>query len=95
MFRTISPFFTTILICVFIFFAVKRLENVRIFGLTGGTATGKSTLIKMISKNLKPLHVIDTQKILEDELKKGKKGYNIVVSLFENKVEQFLDLETR
>lgn len=49
----------------------------------------------MISKNLKPLHVIDTQKILEDELKKGKKGYNIVVSLFENKVEQFLDLETR
>lgn len=40
------------------YFATTRLEKVRVFGLTGGIATGKSTLIKLIKANL-DLAVID------------------------------------
>lgn len=95
MFKGVPPLLTTLLTFGFIFLAVRRLEKVRIFALTGATATGKSTLIKLITKNLKHLQVIDTDKILENELKKGRRGYKIVLSLFENKVDEFLDLETQ
>jgi ABC-type transport system involved in cytochrome bd biosynthesis fused ATPase/permease subunit len=55
LFKGVPPLLTTLLTFGFIFFAVRRLEKVRIFALAGATATGKSTLIKLITKNLKHL----------------------------------------
>jgi dephospho-CoA kinase len=41
----------------------RKLKMIRIFGLTGGIATGKSTLVKMMMKNLPKLVLIDCDKI--------------------------------
>lgn len=51
-----------------------------ILGLTGGIATGKSTVSSMFTdKNVK---VIDTDKIARDVLKKGTEGYFEVINHF-------------
>jgi len=46
-----------------IFFIGRRLQKVRIFGLTGGIATGKSTLGRQMKKNLPKLKIIDCDEI--------------------------------
>jgi dephospho-CoA kinase len=45
------------------FFVGRKLKNVRLIGLTGGIATGKSTLVKQIKKNLEKLKIIDCDEI--------------------------------
>lgn len=45
-FISVHPLWTTLLPCLGIYFVVKRLKGIRVFGLTGGIATGKSTLCR-------------------------------------------------
>lgn len=52
----------------------------KIIGLTGGIATGKSTVSKMFSEANIPL--IDTDVIAREVLNKGTKGYNEVLEYF-------------
>jgi dephospho-CoA kinase len=65
------------------YFISKKLENVRIFGLTGGVATGKSMLLRMINSRLKNLEIINCEKIMIEQMKKGRKGYYKIVKLFD------------
>ena len=51
-----------------------------IIGLTGGIATGKSTVADMFKERGIP--IVDTDKISFDLLKKGSTSYDEVVSLF-------------
>ena len=55
-----------------------------IIGLTGGIATGKSTVAKMFINYGIP--VVDTDKISLDLLKKGSNAYNEVIALFGNEI---------
>lgn len=55
-----------------------------IIGLTGGIATGKSTVAQMFKDY--GIHVVDTDKISFDLLSKGSKAYNEVVELFGNEI---------
>ena len=52
----------------------------KIIGLTGGIATGKSTVAKMFSEAKIPL--IDTDVIAKEVLNKGAIGYQEVVEYF-------------
>lgn len=49
----------------------------RIFGLTGGIATGKSTLVKLVRKNLEIVQIIDCDEIGRTLALKGQKGYQL------------------
>ncbi len=51
----------------------------KIIGLTGGIATGKSTVSKMFEKEGVP--VIDTDLIAKDQLQKGKPAYREILAL--------------
>jgi hypothetical protein len=62
-FYDINPFLTTLLPCIAIYLIGRKLKVIRIFGLTGGIATGKSTLVQMMIKNLPKLVVVDCDKI--------------------------------
>lgn len=62
------------------FIVGKKLKNVRIIGLTGGIACGKSTLVNLMESNLN-IDLIDCDKITRDMLKKGNKGYKIVLQM--------------
>jgi len=55
-----------------------------IIGLTGGIATGKSTVTKMFQGINIP--VIETDEIARDLLKKGTEGYEEVVSTFSKSI---------
>ncbi len=55
-----------------------------IVGLTGGIATGKSTVTKMFQSIGIP--VIETDKIARDLLKKGTEGYEEVISTFSSSI---------
>lgn len=60
----LNPFLTMLLPCLTIYFLGKKLQTVRILGLTGGIATGKSTLVsKMIESLNDEIYVIDCDKI--------------------------------
>ncbi len=56
----------------------------KIIGLTGGIATGKSTVSKMFKEREIP--VIDTDKIAKSLLNKGSEGYQEILSLFGEEV---------
>jgi len=56
----------------------------KIVGLTGGIATGKSTVAKMFIEASIP--VIDTDKIARNLLEKGTEAYNEVVSHFSDDI---------
>lgn len=71
---------TTLGPCLLMFIIGKKLKNVRIIGLTGGIACGKSTLVDLMVSNLS-IDVIDCDKISRDLLKKGNKGYQIVLQM--------------
>ena len=63
-FTRIDPLFSTLLPCVMIFLVGLRMKKIRIFGLTGGIACGKSTLVKLMEQNLgDELAIIDCDKI--------------------------------
>ena len=55
-----------------------------VLGLTGGIATGKSTVAKMFLEKGIPL--IDTDKISRDLLKKGNEGYLEVLKFFKEDI---------
>ncbi len=55
-----------------------------ILGLTGGIATGKSTVAKMFKEKGIPL--IDTDLIARDLLKKGSTAYNEIIKFFSNDI---------
>lgn len=55
-----------------------------IIGLTGGIATGKSTVSDMFKDYGIP--VVDTDQIAYDLLKKGSSSYDEVLTLFSNKI---------
>lgn len=58
--------------------------NCKIIGLTGGIATGKSTVTKIIKEN--GYKVIDADKIAKDIVEKDKPAYNEVVEKFGEKI---------
>lgn len=58
--------------------------NCKIIGLTGGIATGKSTVTKIIREN--GYKVIDADKIAKDIVEKDKPAYNEVVEKFGEKI---------
>lgn len=64
---------------------VRRLEKVRIFGLTGGTGVGKTTLLGLLGRELKQMHVVDCEKIMDEQMKKDKTGYRLVKKMFGNR----------
>jgi dephospho-CoA kinase len=46
--------------CFLIYFVGKKIQQVRIFGLTGGIASGKTTLVSMMTETLHDeIYVID------------------------------------
>lgn len=55
------------------------MTQCRIIGLTGGIATGKTTVANFIKKNYR---LIDSDKIAKDIVNKGMKGYNMIVEYF-------------
>lgn len=59
----------------------RKLKTIRIFGLTGGIATGKSTLVRMMEKNLAKLVIIDCDKITRELSDKGRPGYNLIIKM--------------
>ena len=83
-FWDISPFLSTLLPAIGFYFLARYLENVRIFGLTGGIATGKSTLVKQIKDNLQ-ISIIDCDEISRKLTAKNKLGYHLAVKLLKDK----------
>lgn len=94
-FRSISPFFSTLLPAIIIFLMSRRLENVRILGLTGGISTGKSTLVRLIKANLNNVTIIDCDEISRKLSEKGQSGYSLIVSLLGDRAEEYLNPLTR
>lgn len=92
MFDSINPFLTTLLPCLVIYFLGRKIKSVRIFGLTGTIAAGKSTLIKMMQDSLhSELHIIDCDKISKELSYKGNAGYKLMLSLLGDKKDEFLN----
>lgn len=94
LFRPITPFFSTLLPCILMFFIGKKLEKVRILGLTGGIATGKSTLVRLIKANLNT-EVIDCDEISRRLSDKGRPGYKFILGMLGDRAEEFLHPLTR
>lgn len=68
----------------------NRLENVRIFGVTGGIASGKSTLIRMIKDNLM-VQIIDCDEISRKINQKGGSGYKAILKLLGENASEYLN----
>lgn len=51
-FVSLNPLLTLIVPCLMVYFAGRKIEGLRIFGLTGGIATGKSTLAMQMADKL-------------------------------------------
>jgi hypothetical protein len=80
-FISIDPLLTTLIPCILMFLIGRKLKSVRIFGLTGGIATGKSTLATEMRRNLLKLHVVDCDIISTNLRKKDQKGYKLILRL--------------
>lgn len=75
---------TTLFPCLLIYFIGKKLQKLRIFGLTGGIACGKSTLVKQMAGNIgSELAIIDCDKINGELRDKGRAGYDLILSLLQ------------
>jgi dephospho-CoA kinase len=70
--------------CIAIYFIGTKFKGVRIFGLTGGIACGKSTLVKQMTENL-AISLIDCDQITRDISNKGQSGYNVILSMLGDK----------
>ena len=55
------------------------MKQCKLIGLTGGIATGKSTVSNIIKEKYK---LIDVDKIAKDIVNRGMKGYNVIVEYF-------------
>ncbi len=53
----------------------------RVFGLTGGIASGKSSVSQLLIHNLS-IPVIDCDEIAREVVKKGRWGYRRVIKAF-------------
>lgn len=81
-FSKINPLFTTLLPCILIYLVGHKLKKVRIFGLTGGIACGKSTLVQLMQENIgSELAIIDCDKINTSLREKGRAGYKVILKL--------------
>jgi dephospho-CoA kinase len=68
--------------CLIIYFLGKKLQTVRIIGLTGGIACGKSTLVHKMTESLNDeIHVIDCDRINRGLSAQGNPGYNLILSM--------------
>ncbi len=77
--------------CLIIYFLGKKLQQVRIFGLTGGIASGKSTLVQKMVENLNDeIYIIDCDAINKDLSAKGNPGFQLILSMLRDKKEEFL-----
>jgi dephospho-CoA kinase len=82
---------TTLLPCLIMYFLGKKIQKVHIFGLTGGIASGKSTLVTMMKDSLGDvLHVIDCDLITRELSMKGNAGYKLILSMLGDSKEQYL-----
>lgn len=87
-FDRINPLFTTLAPCIMIYFIGKKLQKVRIFGLTGGIACGKSTLVQLMQENIgSELAIIDCDKINTQLREKGRAGYKLILKLLKEEGE--------
>ena len=73
----------------------QRFETVRIFGLTGGIATGKSTLVRLVKANLDSVTIIDCDEISRKLSEKDKAGYKLILNLLGDRSEEYLNRLTR
>lgn len=87
-FDRINPLFTTLAPCIMIYFLGQRMKKIRIFGLTGGIACGKSTLVRMMQDNIgSELAIIDCDLITAELREKGRAGYRLILSLLKEEGE--------
>lgn len=76
-FSTWMVFFETVLLLVTTFFARK----IKVIGITGGIACGKSTICSFMGENLK-IPVVSADQISRDIMKPGMPAYNEVLKTF-------------
>ncbi len=59
-----------------------KIKKLRIIGLTGGIACGKSTLVKMMTDNIgSELAIIDCDRINTELRNKGRPGHALILEL--------------
>lgn len=58
-FHSVNPLLTTLFPCLFCYFVVRKLQNVRIFALFSSNTKERNTLLSMIRKNLMNMQIID------------------------------------
>lgn len=61
-----------------------KQNNLKLIGLTGGIATGKSTVSNILIE--KGFHIIDADKIAKKVVEKGEESYFKIVKFFGNKI---------
>lgn len=66
-------------------FSSNSIANQRIIGITGGIATGKSTIAEFISKS-KQIKIIDADLYTKDFLIQGSDSYEKIVGYFGEKI---------
>ncbi len=71
------------------------MEKVRVFGITGSIATGKSTLTKLIKNNFKEINLIDCDEISRNLRKRGQPGYKLLIGMLGERAEEYLNPLTR
>lgn len=77
--------------CLTIYFLGRKLQTVRIMGLTGGIASGKSTLVQKMKENLNDeIYVIDCDAINKELSAKGNPGFQLILSMLADKKGEFL-----
>ena len=70
-FKGIPPIVSLLLPCVISLAITLKFEKVRILGITGSIATGKSTLTRLIRDNYKDMDIIDCDEISRKLRKRG------------------------
>ena len=84
-FDEIHPALTTLLPCLAIYFIGSKIKSIRIFGLTGGIAAGKSTLVHSMTSHLEDeLVLIDCDKINRELSYKGNSGYKLILDMLKD-----------
>lgn len=77
--------------CLIIYFLGRKLQTVRIMGLTGGIASGKSTLVQKMKESLNDeIYVIDCDAINKELSAKGNPGFQLILSMLADKKAEFL-----
>lgn len=77
--------------CLVIYFLGRKLQTVRVMGLTGGIASGKSTLVQKMKESLNDeIYVIDCDAINKELSAKGNPGFQLILSMLADKKGEFL-----